>query len=77
VHLLAQTSRHTGREDILREELDGAVETDAEAMPEHDAVFWAERHERIAECADCGSARYLRHVSAISSPAADPASRAS
>jgi hypothetical protein len=32
VHLLAETSRHAGHADILREALDGAVGTDAEDM---------------------------------------------
>ncbi len=42
-HLLAETSRHAGHADILREGLDGAVGTDAEAMAAdgHDAAFWA------------------------------------
>ena len=41
VHLLAETSRHAGHADILREQLDGAVGTDAEAMADegHDAAF--------------------------------------
>jgi hypothetical protein len=45
VHLLAETSRHAGHADVLREGLDGAVGTDAEAMAAegHDAAFWAER----------------------------------
>ena len=53
VHLLAETSRHAGHADILREELDGAVGTDAEAMAvtEHDPLFWAERHEQIEAAA--------------------------
>ncbi len=53
VHLLAETSRHAGHADILREELDGAVGTDAESMSErrHDAVFWAERREQIEAAA--------------------------
>jgi len=53
VHLLAETSRHAGHADILREELDGAVGTDAESMAEaeHDATFWVERRERIEAAA--------------------------
>jgi hypothetical protein len=49
VHLLAETSRHAGHADILREELDGAVGTDAEAMAAegHDAAFWADRRADI------------------------------
>ena len=53
VHLLAETSRHAGHADILREGLDGAVGTDAEsmAMQVHDAVFWTERREEIEAAA--------------------------
>jgi hypothetical protein len=57
VHLLAETSRHAGHADILREELDGAVGTDAEAMaePHHDADFWASRREEIEAAARAAS----------------------
>ena len=53
VHLLAETSRHAGHADILREGIDGAVGTDAEAMAEkeHDPAFWAERREQIETAA--------------------------
>ncbi|MCF6376058.1 DinB family protein [Nocardioides KLBMP 9356] len=53
VHVLAETSRHAGHADILREELDGAVGTDAEAMAAagHDPAFWVERRERIEAAA--------------------------
>jgi len=53
VHLLAETSRHAGHADILREQLDGAVGTDAEAMAAegHDAAFWKERCAEIEAAA--------------------------
>ncbi|CAM3952829.1 DinB family protein [Janibacter anophelis] len=53
VHLLAETSRHAGHADILREALDGAVGTDAEAMAQkqHDPAFWAERRDEIEAAA--------------------------
>ena len=53
VHMLAETSRHAGHADILREQLDGTTGTDAEAMAEaqHDADFWAERREGIEAAA--------------------------
>ena len=53
VHLLAETSRHAGHADILREQLDGAVGTDAEAMAAdgHDAAFWEERRAQIEAAA--------------------------
>jgi hypothetical protein len=53
VHLLAETSRHAGHADILREELDGAVGTDAAGMAEkgHDPDFWMQRREEIEAAA--------------------------
>jgi Protein of unknown function (DUF664) len=53
VHLLAETSRHAGHADILREELDGTVGTDAEAMAAdgHGASFWADRRAQIEAAA--------------------------
>lgn len=53
VHVLAEANRHAGHADILREEVDGAVGTDAEAMaaPEHDAAFWAEQRATIERAA--------------------------
>ena len=53
VHLLAETSRHAGHAHILREALDGAVGTDAEAMGEkqHDPAVWAERRAEIEAAA--------------------------
>lgn len=53
VHLLAETSRHAGHADILREQLDGAVGIDAEAMAakRHDSVFWTKRREEIEAAA--------------------------
>ena len=58
VHLLAETSRHAGHADILREELDGAVGTDAEAMAAdgHDTAFWTDRRMRIEAAARAVSA---------------------
>ncbi len=53
VHLLAETRRHAGHADILREELDGAVGTDAEGMAvkQHDPAFWTQRREEIEAAA--------------------------
>ena len=53
VHLLAETSRHAGHADLLREELDGAVGTNAVSMAraQHDDTFWAEQRERIERAA--------------------------
>ncbi|MBB2504488.1 DinB family protein [Amycolatopsis echigonensis] len=61
VHLLTETSRHAGHADILREQLDGVVEMDAEAMAKRgqDAAFWEARRaeiERAAKAADQATA---------------------
>ena len=49
VHLLAETSRHAGHADIMREQLDAAVGTDAQemAMQQHDPAFWTQRRDEI------------------------------
>ncbi len=53
VHLLAETSRHAGHADILREQLDGAVGIDAEAMAQSpdDPDFWSTRRAVIETAA--------------------------
>ena len=57
VHVLTETNRHAGHADILREQLDGAVGTNADSTALHgrDATFW-ENHraklERAAKAAD-------------------------
>ena len=53
VHVLAETSRHAGHADILREELDGAVGTNAESMAlrTHDAAFWAVQRAKVERAA--------------------------
>ena len=57
VHILSETNRHAGHADILREQLDGTVGTDAEsvASDERDAAYWDSRRaviERAARAAD-------------------------
>ena len=53
VHLLAETSRHADHADILREEVDGIVGTDEEAMAKnsHDDDFWQARRQQIEAAA--------------------------
>ncbi|ATY16062.1 DinB family protein [Amycolatopsis sp. AA4] len=58
VHLLTETNRHAGHADILREQLDGAVEMDLAAHG-RDAAFWQARRaeiERAAKAADATTA---------------------
>jgi len=54
VHLVAETHRHVGQMDILREQLDGAVGM-TQAVPNLPAVgeqWWADHHARLAALAD-------------------------
>jgi hypothetical protein len=53
VHVVAETNRHAGHADILREQLDGAVgmipaNTN---LPEQDVAWWANYRERVEEAA--------------------------
>ncbi|WP_432847828.1 DinB family protein [Amycolatopsis sp. CA-161197] len=52
VHLLAETSRHAGHADILREQLDGSTGTAADyATRQRDAAFWEVRRIQIEQAA--------------------------
>ena len=53
VHILTETNRHAGHADILREQLDGAVGTDAQGMAsqEHDAAYWKSHCAKIEQAA--------------------------
>ena len=53
VHVLTETNRHAGHADILREQLDGTVGTDAESPAGHgrDTAFWEHRRATIEQAA--------------------------
>jgi len=53
-HLVAETARHAGHVDILREQLDGAVGRfrDRDNMPGVDAAWWAAYLTRVQAAAD-------------------------
>jgi uncharacterized damage-inducible protein DinB len=53
VHMIAETNRHAGHADILRESLDGAagLNEPGDNLPEGDAEFWTEHHERVERAA--------------------------
>jgi hypothetical protein len=59
VHVLTETSRHAGHADILREQLDGAVGTEAgsTAPPGRDAAFWESHRGRIEQAARAADPR--------------------
>ena len=53
VHMLAETNRHAGHADILREQLDGTTGTSVEEsnQQERGAAFWAEHCAKIEQAA--------------------------
>jgi hypothetical protein len=53
VHVLAETNRHAGHADILREQLDGAagMSADNSNLPDHDAAWWENYRARIERAA--------------------------
>jgi Protein of unknown function (DUF664) len=63
VHVLTETSRHAGHADILREQLDGAVGSDAMSMEQHgrDAAYWENRRAEIEQAASDAARRAVRN----------------
>jgi hypothetical protein len=53
-HLVAETARHAGHADILREQLDGSVGRflGRENLPEADASWWRDYLARVEAAAD-------------------------
>ena len=53
VHVLTETTRHAGHADILREQLDGAVGTEAGGEAHHgrDMGFWEDHYARVEQAA--------------------------
>ncbi|WP_406444374.1 DinB family protein [Streptomyces sp. NBC_01613] len=54
VRVIADTHRHAGHADILREGLDGAVgmREDNTSVPSSDPAWWAEHRERLEQVAE-------------------------
>jgi uncharacterized damage-inducible protein DinB len=53
VHMIAETHRHAGHMDIVRELIDGEVgwKPGADNLPEADAAWWADYRERLERVA--------------------------
>jgi uncharacterized damage-inducible protein DinB len=53
LHMIAETNRHAGHADILRELIDGAVghRVDVSNMADGDTAWWAEYRERLERAA--------------------------
>ena len=59
VHVLAETSRHAGHADILREQLDGSTgfRPDNANVPDHDEQWWADYRAQVEAAARAAQAR--------------------
>lgn len=51
VHMLAETSRHAGHADILRERLDGSAGVAEYASSRRDSAFWEARYAEVERAA--------------------------
>ncbi len=53
VHVIAETNRHAGHADIVRELIDGAVglRADNRLMPDGDQVWWTDYRDRVEHAA--------------------------
>ena len=53
VHVIAETNRHAGHADIVREQIDGAagVREDNSNLPERDEAAWAAHRARVEQAA--------------------------
>ena len=54
VHMIAETARHAGHADILRELIDGkaGVRADNSNLPDHDAEWWRDYVETLKRAAE-------------------------
>jgi hypothetical protein len=57
--MIAETSRHAGQADIVRELIDGAAGVSAEgsSLPSDDQAWWAAHHDRVERAARQAAAR--------------------
>jgi uncharacterized damage-inducible protein DinB len=53
IHMIAETHRHAGQADIVRETIDGSagVRADNDNLPEGDAAWWADYRSRLEAAA--------------------------
>lgn len=59
VHMIAETNRHAGHADIVRELIDGAAGLVAAHgnLPPGDAAWWADYHDRVEHAARTAASR--------------------
>ncbi|RSM84695.1 DinB family protein [Kibdelosporangium aridum] len=60
IHMIAETHRHAGHADIVRETIDGAAghTTSYSNLPEEDRAWWAEYHQRLEHSARAAARRW-------------------
>jgi hypothetical protein len=53
VHMIAETNRHGGHADIVRELIDGAVghRRESDSLPDEDEVWWSAYRQRLEDAA--------------------------
>ncbi len=53
IHMIAETHRHAGHADLVRETIDGAagLRADNDNLPEGDAAWWADYRDRVEAAA--------------------------
>jgi hypothetical protein len=53
VHLIAETERHAGHADLVRELIDGSagVRADSGGLPTDDSQWWADYRARVEQAA--------------------------
>jgi hypothetical protein len=58
VHMIAETNRHAGHADLVRELIDGAsgLRADNSNLPAEDAAWWERYRRRLHEVADAAGA---------------------
>lgn len=59
VHVIAETHRHAGQADIVRELVDGGTghRRDRSNLPDHDEAWWQAHHDRLEEVARAAAAQ--------------------
>lgn len=59
VHMIAETNRHAGHADVLRELIDGSsgLRSDNSNLPDTDAAWWAEYRQRLEDAALAAAGR--------------------
>ena len=60
VHLVAEVQRHAGHADLVRELVDGTAGLlpRSSNLPDRDAAWWREHHDRVAQAAAEAAARW-------------------